>query len=112
MSQSSGFGVFGTGLRSNILVALALLEESHASELARILGAGLTTVRNAMDTLEQVGLIAGRVEGNTRRVRLNPRYWAQAELKALLEKLALGDPELMNRVGDLRRRPRRVGKAL
>jgi DNA-binding transcriptional ArsR family regulator len=112
MKQSSGFGVFGTGLRTNILVTLSLLEESHASELSRILGSGLTAVRNSLDTLDQVGLIAGRVKGKTRRVRLNPKFWAQAELRTLLDKLALGDPDLLNKVGGLRRRPRRIGKAL
>lgn len=109
---TSGFDVFGTGVRTKTLVALAVLEESHAPELARALGVGATTARNALDTLERAGLVVGRMEGNTRRVRLNPRFRAYAELKALLDRLAEGDPALLGALAAIRRRPRRVGKEL
>lgn len=109
---TSGFGVFGTGVRSQTLLAISQLGETHAPEIARLLGAGVTTVRNALDTLEQAGVVAGVMEGNTRRVRLDPRFRGYAELKALLDKLALGDSALLNAIADLRRRPRRAGKKL
>jgi hypothetical protein len=80
--------------------------------LARILGAGATTVRNAVDTLERAGLVVGREEGKARRLTLNPRFRAATELKVLLDKLALGDPTLLTAIADLRRRPRRAGKKL
>ncbi len=107
---TSGFDVFGTGVRTKALVAVPVLEETHAPELARILGVGVTTVRNALDTLEQAGLVVGRLESNTRRVGLNPRFRAYAELTALLHKLALDDAALLSQIADLRRRPRRFGK--
>jgi DNA-binding transcriptional ArsR family regulator len=109
---SSGFGVFGTGLRTKTLLAISVLGETHASELARILGAGITTVRNALDTLEQAGVVAGVVEGRTRRVRLDSRFRAADELRDLLEALALGDLALLQAIAELRRRPRRSGKTL
>lgn len=99
-------------MRTRTLVAIAVLEETHASELARLLGAGITTIRNAVDTLEQAGIVAGVLEGQTRRVKLDPRFRAYEELKVLLAKMALGDPALLSAIADLRRRPRRSGKAL
>lgn len=109
---TSGFDVFGTGVRTKTLVAISILDETHAPELARLLGVGVTTVRNSLDTLEQAGLVVGRMEGNTRRVRLNPRFRASTELKALLDKLAVGDAALLASIADLRRRPRRTAKTL
>jgi DNA-binding transcriptional ArsR family regulator len=107
---TSGFDVFGTGVRTKTLVAIGVLEETDAPELARLLGAGVTTVRNALDTLERAGLVAGVMEGTTRRVRLDPRFRAYNELRSLLGKLALGDPALVTSISALRRRPRRAGK--
>jgi DNA-binding transcriptional ArsR family regulator len=109
---TSGVDVFGTGVRTKTLLAVSMLEETHASEVARILGVGATTVQNALETLERAGLVVGRVEGRSRRVRLNPRFRALNELKALLDKLALGDAALLAAMAELRRRPRRSGKAL
>ncbi len=109
---TSGFDVFGTGIRTKTLVAISVLEETHAPELARLLGVGTTTVRNALDTLEQSGMVVGTLEGNTRRVRLNTRFRAYDQLKALLDQLAIGDIPLLERIADLRRRPRRSGQAL
>jgi DNA-binding transcriptional ArsR family regulator len=110
--NSSGFGIFGTGLRTRVLLAVFLLQETHASELARILDASKTSVRNALDTLEQAGVLAGVIEGRTRRVSLDPRFRASEELKSLLHKMTQTDPELLERVSMVRRRPRRSGKAV
>lgn len=109
---SSGFDVFGTGVRTKALIAIYLLDETHSRELAGIIGAGATTLRNSLDTLEQAGLIVGTVVGRTRRVRLNPKFRALPELVSLLHKLSLGEVTLLERIAELRRRPRRQGKAL
>jgi len=109
---TSGFDVFGTGIRTKVLIAISIMEETHPPELAKILGVGVTTVRNALSTLEQADLVVGRLEGNTRRVRLNPRFRAYPQLKDLLDALALGELALLSKIADLRRRPRRDGKAL
>lgn len=112
MRASSGFGLFGTKNRTNILLLLRILGESHASELARLAETSVSNVQKILDSLEQSGAVAGVVEGRQRRVSLNPRYFAQSELMVLLDKLALQSPELLDKVADLRRRSRRVGKAL
>lgn len=112
MKLLSRSDVFGTRTRTNILEALVLLEESHASELARILGLDVSTVQNSLDSLEQANLVVGAYKGTSRRVCLNPQFFARQELEALLTKLALNNGNLLERTGELRRRPRRVGKKL
>lgn len=112
VNLTSSFGVFGTRTRTNILLLLTLLEESHSSELARLLDVSLSTVQNSLDTLEQASLVAGTLVGRERRVRINPRFFARTELRNLLDKMALHDGDLQNRVATLRRRPRRSGKSI
>ncbi|AIE86337.1 hypothetical protein OP10G_2969 [Fimbriimonas ginsengisoli Gsoil 348] len=69
-------------------------------------------MQKTLDSLEQVGVVSGVVTGRERRVSLNPRYFAQQELGALLTKMSLASPELVEKTAELRRRPRRAGKAL
>ena len=109
---TSGFDVFGTGVRTKVLLAISVLDETHATELARVLGVGDNTARNALLTLEAAGLVVGTLEGGVKRFRLNPRFRAADELRALLDKLSLGDPALLNAIATIRRRPRRTGKPL
>lgn len=112
MLLSGNVGLFGTRTRTDVLLLIAHMEETHASEIARILGISLSTAQNALDSLEAVGVVSGAVEGRARRVRLNPRYFAHEELSTLLGKLSAHDPELRERVAAIRRRPRRAGKPL
>ncbi|HVS12251.1 MAG TPA: hypothetical protein VMS76_20490 [Planctomycetota bacterium] len=65
-----------------------------------------------LDSLELEGVVASRQLGRTRRVSLNPRYFAADPLRALLEKLATGSPELQRLAATRRARPRRKGKPL
>ena len=101
---------FGGQTRTRTLLALRLVEESYARELARLLGVSLNGVQSALRGLERDGLVAARAAGRTRLVRLNPRYFAREELQRYLLKLAEPDRELQARIGALRRRPRRTGK--
>jgi len=103
---------FGGKARTLVLLALHLLEESFARELARVLDAPLNGVQQALRGLELDGLVAGRSAGRTRLYRLNPRYFARAELNAYLARLAEAETTLMKRVVQLRKRPRRSGKPL
>ncbi len=112
MGIARDVGLFGTGTRTNVLLLLALLGESHARELARILGATPSNVIKAISSLEQTGVVSGVLEGRTRRVSLNPRYPFRGELIPLLEKMATSHPGLVEAVSGLRRRPRRLGKTL
>ena len=103
---------FGTAARTSVLLALSLLSESYPRELARLLDLPLSGVQRALRSLESDGLIAARSAGRTRLFRLDPRYFARAELLALLSRLSEAEDGLKGRVEALRRRPRRSGKPL
>ena len=112
MNIARDVGLFGTGTRTNVLLILALLGESHASEIARILDANASNVSKAIDSLEQAGVVVGIAVGRTRRITINPRYPYQADLTPLLQKMATTHPGLIQAVSELRHRPRRTGKQL
>ena len=95
-----------------VLLALRLLDEGYARELARFLDLPLSGVQRALRSLEADGLVAARAAGRTRLFRLDPRYFARTELAAFLSRLSEADPELKRRVEAMRRRPRRTGKPL
>jgi DNA-binding transcriptional ArsR family regulator len=103
---------FGSETRTRILLALQMLGESYPRELARLLEIPLSVVQKAIRTLEVDHLIAGRLVGRTRIYRLNPQFFAVAELERLLARLAEPDKELQKQLARLRKRPRRSGKAL
>jgi DNA-binding transcriptional ArsR family regulator len=103
---------FGSATRTRTLVALRLLEESYARELARVLQSPLSSVQQAIGSLERNGIVAVRSLGRTRVARIDPRYFARAELLEYLERLSEADSALREAVASLRRRPRRSGKPL
>lgn len=103
---------FGSRTRTRILLALQLLTESYAREMARLLDANLSNVQRGLQSLERDGLIAGRAVGRTRLYRLNPRAFARRELERYVERLLEPESELRARAARLRRRPRRTGKPL
>ncbi|MCC6337217.1 MAG: helix-turn-helix transcriptional regulator [Myxococcales bacterium] len=102
--------LFGSSTRTSALVAIRLLEETYPSELAALLGVRPFTVQSILMSLEREAIIVSRLVGRTRTVALNPRYFAHAELSALLWKLGQQDLDLQARLATRRRRPRRAGK--
>jgi len=105
-------GLFGSVLRTEILVILALSGESYPRELARMLSASLSATQLAVNMLELTGVIASRLRGKVRLVELNPKHFCRDELYALLLRLSNGYPHLIELAGTIRRRPRRAGKPL
>jgi DNA-binding transcriptional ArsR family regulator len=103
---------FGSRARTGILLALQLLTESYARELARLLDLSLSSVQKGLRSLERDGLVAGRSAGRTRLYRLSPRAFGRRELERYLERLLEPEGELRSRAAGLRRRPRRAGKPL
>jgi DNA-binding transcriptional ArsR family regulator len=101
---------FGSQVRTRVLLALRLLDESYPRELARLMNAPVNGVQMAVRSLARDGLIVARVAGRTQLVRLNPRYFAREELQRYLLKLASADAELARIVAAQRRRPRQPGK--
>jgi DNA-binding transcriptional ArsR family regulator len=103
---------FGSQTRTRVLLALSLLEQSYARELARLLEVSLSVLQKAILGLERDGLVAAREMGRTRVITLNPRYFARRELLAFLNRLAEPEDRLRAAVAKLRKRPRRSGKRL
>ena len=96
---SRGPRVFGTAARTKILVAIALLEESYPREIARITALPLVSVQRAVNDFDADGVTASRMVGQQRNVRLNPRYFAGAELRALLVAISPALPQLVETIG-------------
>lgn len=93
-----------------VLVAIRLLEETWPAELVAVLGLRLYSVQRILAAYERDALITSRLMGRTRRIALNPRYFAFRELDALLWKLGTQDADLQQKLAERRRRPRRPGK--
>ncbi|MGV3625552.1 MAG: hypothetical protein ACO1OB_32375 [Archangium sp.] len=109
---SNESGLFGSANRTRVLVAIRLLGETWPSELAALLELRLFSVQTILTSLERDGVVVSRTVGRTRQVMLNARYFASAELDALLWKLGKQDAALQTSLATRRRRPRRTGKAL
>jgi DNA-binding transcriptional ArsR family regulator len=101
--------LFGSTAKTEILLALALLKETYAQELARVLELAPTTVFRVLEDLEREGIILSRHVGRTRLVGLSPRMYGASELEALLQKY-VRRTDLEERIARIRRRPRRRGK--
>lgn len=104
--------LFGSPSRSSVLTLIALLDETYPRELARLTGVPLASVQRMVNDLEREGVVASRVLGANRQVRLNPRFYGADDLRSLLLKYAKRNPDLEVRVSKVRRRPRRAGKVL
>ena len=104
--------LFGSRRRSEALILIALLGETYPTELARLLGAPLFSIQTIVDALDREGIVATRRSGNSRRVALDPRYYAFKQLKDLLLRLAQAEPELRTAATRRRSRPRRAGTPL
>ena len=104
--------IFGTVLRTRVLFTLALVGETFPSELARLIDSKLFPVQRILDSLEREGVVASRKIGVERRVTLNPRFFAHAELQTLLSKLGEQDSRLQQSLAKRRSRPRRRGKPI
>jgi hypothetical protein len=102
--------LFGSRRRTEVLLLTALLGETYPAELARLLGARLFPVQQIVRALEAEGVFATGLSGGTRRVKLDPRHYAAAEIRALLLRLAEGEPEIGRVAASRRSRPRRSGK--
>jgi DNA-binding transcriptional ArsR family regulator len=103
--------LFGSKMRTALLMLVAVLEETYPAELARYLGSSISSVQRTLDKIEEDGLIATRPLV-VRAVTLNPLFPAVKELRALLLRLAEGYPEYQRLKESRRLRPRRRNKRL
>ena len=112
MQTTKSSSPFGSATRTRVLLALSLLSESHARELARVIRASHSGVLAALAGLEKDGIVAARAVGRSRLFRIDPRYFAARELEPYLARLTEPESELRQSASALRRRPRRSGKPL
>jgi len=103
--------LFGTRMRTALLMLTAVLDETYPAEISRYLGSTIPAVQRTLDKLEDEGLIATRQRA-VRTVTLNPNYPAVRELRALLLRLAEGYRQYQTVKESRRTRPRRRRKAL
>ncbi len=103
--------LFGSKMRTALLMLLAVLGESYPAELARCLGTTIPSVQRTLDRVEEEGLISSR-QLFVRAVTLSPLYPAAKELRALLLRLAEGYPQYARLKESRRTRPRRRNKPL
>lgn len=103
--------LFGTRMRTALLMLIAVLEQSYPAEISRYLGSSIPAVQRTLDKLEDEGLIVSRRVA-VRMVTLNPNYPAVRELRALLLRLAEGYRQYRVVKESRRTRPRRRGKPL
>lgn len=110
--MNSNNTLFGSETRTQLLIVIEALQETHVSELARILGRPKSRVHKIVVDMEATGVLTGMQEGGSRRIIFNPRYTFLLELRTLLAKMLLQDTELQKTLMETRRRPRRIGKAV
>lgn len=103
--------LFGTRMRTALLMLVAVLEETYPAEISRYLGSSIPAVQRTLDKLEDEGLVATR-QLAVRTVALNPAYPAFRELRALLLRLAEGYGQYQIVKESRRTRPRRRSKPL
>jgi DNA-binding transcriptional ArsR family regulator len=103
--------LFGTRMRTALLMLVAVLEQTYPAEISRYLGSTIPAVQRTLDKLEDEGLVASR-QIAVRTVTLNPNYPAFRELRALLLRLAEGYDQYRIVKETRRTRPRRRGKPL
>jgi DNA-binding transcriptional ArsR family regulator len=102
--------IFGTEMRTRLLLLIAILDETYPGALARYAGVSISSVQRTLDLLERENLIATR-QLVVRAVTLNPAYPAVKELRALLLRIAEGYPQYQEIRESIRRRPRKRNKA-
>jgi hypothetical protein len=103
--------IFGTEVRTRLLLLIAVLDETYPAELSKYTGTSISSVQRSLDLLERENLIATR-QLVVRAVTLNPAYPAVRELRAFLLRVAEGYPQYREIRDSIRRRPRRRTKAL
>ncbi len=103
--------LFGTRMRTALLMLVAVLEQTYPAEISRYLGSTIPAIQKTLDKLENEGLVATR-QLAVRTVSLNPQYPAFRELRALLLRLAEGYEQYRLVKESRRTRPRRRGKPL
>ena len=91
MTNRTSLKLFGTELRTRVLIAVAMLEETFPTELLRVLGKRqIYPIQRVVDALECEGYLITRKPGVERRVQLNPRFFACSQRPGPITLFSLG----------------------
>lgn len=103
--------LFGNKTAERVLLYLANYGQGYARDIALTFETTLSMVQKQLQKGEMAGILVSRLVGKTRVYELNPRYYFQKELLALLKKALEAMPEEETRkYFRKRQRPRRAGK--
>jgi len=103
--------LFGSKLRTDVLVAINRLGTTYVSELARFLEKRPIEIQRALSSLERAGVVQTRRMGTVRIAEIDRRLPEYEELATLLLRIS-ERPLYANRWKGIRRRPRAMGKAI
>ena len=112
MASTTAQKLFGSQRRTEVLILIALLEETFPTEIAKLLDARLYSVQKIVDGLEEDGIVASQFDGRTRIVTLDPSFAAAEQLKTLLVRLIDVNPKIRRIVARRRSRHGRRGRAV
>ena len=105
--------LFNSKNAERVLIFICAREQGYAREIARFYEVDPDSIQKQLMKFENGGVLASKLEGRTKIYRFNPRYLFLEELKAMLSKaISFYPQEEKNRIGYVRRRPRRTGKPL
>lgn len=80
--------LFGSAQRTRLLVAVALLKETYAREVASVLDLYPLTAQRILDDYEREGVLVSHNRGRARIFALNTRMSGASELRGFLTKYA------------------------
>jgi predicted transcriptional regulator len=105
MAEDRMFALMGTRRQTQVLALIALLGETYAFELSRLLDLSHQGVQNIIKDYQYAGIILSRRDRQYRRLCLDPNYFAYNELKALL--VVVGNRDPMVQMALANRNPKR-----
>jgi DNA-binding MarR family transcriptional regulator len=78
--------IFGSATLEKVLFYILLNNKCYPSELSKTFNVSLSNFQNALDRLEEGGVLVSFMFGKTRLYQFNPRYFFLKELKNLIQK--------------------------
>jgi len=105
--------LFGSVSRERILTFIAAREQGYAREITEFWKCPDRPIKRELNRLESDGVLIAKSYGRTISYSMNPRFFLQKELMAILLKIINAyPPEWKEKLLFNRRRPRAKGKPI